>query len=307
MMRFSVWPNPQQPWESILDVSRHAEATGWDGIWFADHFMPNADVEPGAPALDPTLECWAVLAALAIAVPRVRLGSLVCGNTYRHPAVLAKQAAAVDVLSGGRLVLGLGAGWQENEHLAYGIDFFDVRTRMDRLEEACAVVTSLLSQERTTFEGRHYHLREAPAEPKPVQRPLPLLIGGGGEQRTMRIAARYANEWNVWGTPDVLRQKIGVLEQRCAEIDRDPAEIQRSAQALLFLSADEAFLEKMRGRDLGRAAIVGTPAEVQEVVGAYAEAGVHELIIPDFTLGDPARRQETLDLFLTEVAAPFRS
>ena len=103
-MRFSVWPNPQQPWGSILDVSRHAEATGWDGIWFADHFMPNDGMPPGT---DPTLECWAVLGALAAAVPRVRIGSLVCGNTYRHPAVLANQAAAVDVVSGGRLVLGL--------------------------------------------------------------------------------------------------------------------------------------------------------------------------------------------------------
>ena len=305
-MRFSVWPNPQQPWQDILDVGRHAESTGWDGIWFADHFMPMADVEPGKPALDPTLECWAVLAALAVAVPRVRIGSLVCGNTYRHPAVLAKQAAAVDVISGGRLVLGLGAGWQENEHEAYGIEFSTVKGRLDRLEEACQVVRSLLSEERTTFEGEHYRLGEAPAEPKPVQQPLPLLIGGGGEQRTLRIAARYADEWNVWGTPDVLRQKIGVLEQRCAEIGRDATEIRRSAQGLLFLSTDESFVAKMRERDLGRASIVGTPAEVQEIVGAYVEAGVDELIIPDFTLGDPQRRQDTLDLFLTEVAPAFR-
>jgi alkanesulfonate monooxygenase SsuD/methylene tetrahydromethanopterin reductase-like flavin-dependent oxidoreductase (luciferase family) len=168
-------------------------------------------------------------------------------------------------------------------------------------------VTSLLSEERTTFEGAHYRVTEAPAEPKPVQRPLPLLIGGGGEQRTMRIAARYANEWNVWGDPEVLRQKIGVLDQRCAEIDRDPATIRRSAQALLFLSTDESYLAKMRDRDLGRAAIVGTPAEVQDVIGAYADAGVDELIVPDFNLRDPGRRQETLDLFLNEAAAPFRS
>lgn len=303
-MRFSVWPSPQQPWESVLDVSRHAEATGWDGIWFADHFMPNDGTPPG---LDPVLECWSVLAALAVAVPRARLGSLVCGNTYRHPAVLAKQASAVDVVSGGRVVLGLGAGWQDNEHTAYGIDFFDLKTRMDRLEEACQVITSLLAEERTTFDGAHYRLSEAPLAPKPVQQPLPLLIGGGGEQRTMRIAARYANEWNVWGTPDVLRRKIGVLSQRCDEVGRDVGEIRRSAQALLFLSDDQSFLDKMRSRDVGRAGVVGTPAEVQDVLGAYVDAGVDEFIVPDFTLGSPERRQETLDRFLQECAAPFRS
>ena len=305
-MRFSVWPNPHQSWESVLEMARHAEATGWDGFWFADHFMPNADDDQGRPDTGATLECWAVMAGLATAVPRLRLGTLVCGNTYRHPAVLAKQAATVDVLSGGRLVLGLGAGWQENEHAAYGIDFSTVKGRLDRLEEACQVVRSLLREERTTFEGEHYRLRDAPCEPKPVQAALPLLVGGGGEKRTMRIAARYADEWNVWGLPDVLARKGEVLERHCGDVGRDPGEIARSAQALLFLSDDESFLARMRERDIGQAAIVGTPAEVQEVVGAYVEAGVDELIVPDFTLGSRHRRADTYDRFLAEVAAPFR-
>ncbi|CAN5551756.1 LLM class flavin-dependent oxidoreductase [soil metagenome] len=298
-MRFSVWPNPAQPWESVLECARHAEATGWDGVWFADHFMTNTGTRE--PADGPMLECWAVLAGLAAAVPRVRLGSLVCGNTYRHPAVLAKQAAAVDTISGGRLVLGLGAGWQENEHRAYGIEFPAVGERMDRLEEACQVVLGLLREPRTTVAGRHYQVTDAPADPKPVSSPLPLLIGGGGEKRTMRIAARYADEWNVWGTPEVLRQKGGVLERHCADLDRDPAAIARSAQALLFLSEDESWLSKRRDSDVGRASIVGTPDEVAEIVAAYAEAGVDELILPDFTMGDPQRRADTYDLFKERV------
>jgi len=192
-MQFGFWPNASQAWPDILDGAAHAEQTGWDSVWIADHFLPFTEDTSG-----PVHECWALLAGLAVAVPRVRLGSLVVGNTYRHPAVLAKQAASVDHLSGGRLVLGLGAGWQENEHVAYGIEYSTVQGRLDRLEEACAVITSLLRQDRSTSAGTHYQLQDAPLAPKPVGS-LPLLIGGGGEQRTLRIAAQYADEWNTWG------------------------------------------------------------------------------------------------------------
>jgi F420-dependent oxidoreductase-like protein len=195
-MRFSVWPGPHQPWADVLALAEHAERTSWDGVWFADHFMPNTDEASGD-----TLECWTVLAALAAQVPRVRLGSLVCGNTYRHPPVLAKMAATVDVISGGRLVLGIGAGWQQNEHRKYGIPLFDVRERLARLEESCRIIKALTTQRRTSFRGRYYRLEDAPLEPKPVQQPLPLLVGGGGEKVTLRIAAAHADEWNTWGDP----------------------------------------------------------------------------------------------------------
>ena len=304
-MRFSVWPRPQQSWTTLLALAEQAESTGWDGIWFADHFMPNADDEAGRPLADPVLECLTGLAGLAVAVPRLRLGSLVCGNTYRHPAVLAKQAATVDHLSGGRLVLGMGAGWQVNEHRAYGIDFFTVGQRLDRLEEACEVLHSLFHEERTTFQGHYYQLVDAPLEPKP-ERPLPLLIGGGGEKRTLRIAARWADEWNVWGTPDILRHKGEVLERHCVAIGRDPDEIVRSCQALLFLSEDQSYLDKVRSRDIGRAAIIGTAAELQEVVAEYADAGVDELIVPDFNLSI-AERADVIDRFMADVITPLSS
>jgi F420-dependent oxidoreductase-like protein len=300
-VRFSFWPGPQQPWEQLLETARHAEATGWDGIWFADHFMP-----AGGDVVQPVQECWATLAGLAALVPRVRLGSLVAGNTYRHPAVLAKAAATIDQISGGRLVLGLGAGWQENEHEAYGIHFGTAGERLARLEEACQVVTGLLRQPRTSLDGAHYTLRDAPLEPKPVQERLPLLIGGGGERGTLRIAARHADEWNVWGSPEVIRHKSGVLERHCADLGRDPGEIRRSAQALLFLSDDQSFLDTMRERPMGMPTLIGTPAEVAEVVGEYRDAGLDELIVPDFTLGPPERAKDTLDRFITEVAPDFR-
>jgi F420-dependent oxidoreductase-like protein len=300
-MRFSYWPGAGQPWEEILRASQHAESTGWDGVWFADHFVPSLGDIGG-----PTHECWTVLAGLAAAVPRVRIGSIVAGNTYRNPAVLAKQAATVDHISGGRLVLGLGAAWQENEHLAYGIPFPGTKERLDRLDEACAVITSLFREERSSFSGRYYQLVDAPLAPKPVQERLPLLIGGGGERRTMRIAAQWADEWNVWGTPELHVEKAEVLARHCEDLGRDPSEIERSAIALLFLSTDEGWLAGLRDRDFGRPTIIGTPAEVAEIVGRYRAAGVAELLIPDFTMPDPARKRDVLDLFINEVAPSFR-
>ncbi len=300
-MRFSFWPNAAQSWPSILDATRHVESTGWDGVWIADHFMPApGNGEPG----DPMLEAWGVLGGLAVGVPRIRLGTLVCGNTYRHPAVLANQAATVDVVAGGgRVVLGIGAGWQENEHAAYGIELGPVGWRMDRLEEACEVLRSLLDDDRTTFHGDHFDLTDAPLEPRGRLR---LLVGGGGEKRTLRITARFADEWNVWGEPDDLVHKMAVLDRHCDEVGRDPAAIDRSAVALLFLSDDETWLAGVRERGVPRAAMIGTPAELTEMVGRYADAGVDEVIVPDFTLGQGARRTDTLDRFLAEVAADHR-
>lgn len=299
-MRFSFWPGASQPWSEILSAAQHAEQVGFAGVWCSDHFMPFQGDDSG-----PVNECWTTLAGLAAAVPRVRIGSIVAGNTYRHPAVLAKQAATVDQISGGRCVLGLGAGWQENEHVAYGLEYSTVKGRLDMLDEACAVITSLLRNERTTFAGAHYQLDNAPLAPKPVNARLPLLIGGGGEQRTLRIAARWADEWNVWGDPALMAQKGAVLDGHCAAIGRDAAEIERSAVALLFLGDDEKWLAGLRERDLGRPAIIGTPAQVVEIVQRYVEVGVDEIIVPDFTLPDPARKRDTLSQFMAEVAPAF--
>ena len=296
-MHFSFWPNPAQDFETVAGLCAHAEATGWDGIWYADHFMPNAE-DTSAP----WPECWTTLTALALRVPRGRLGTLVIGNTYRHPAVLAKMAVTLDHLSGGRLVLGLGAGWQENEHRQYGIPFYTVRERLERLDEACEMITGLLRNEKTSFRGRHYTLDDASLEPKALQEPLPLLVGGGGEKVTLRIAAKWAHEWNVWGTPETLAHKIGVLGEHCRALGRDPSTIRKSAQALLFMSDDEAWLEQMRARPMQMATMIGTPAELRDVVAAYADAGVDELIIPDFTLGAGDAKRAAMDRFLKEVA-----
>jgi F420-dependent oxidoreductase-like protein len=301
-MRFSYWIPNTYSWSETLEQGRYAEAAGYDGLWYADHFMPNAP----DPVEGPAQEMFTMMAGLAVAVPRVRIGSLVAGNTYRHPAVLAKIAATLDQMSEGRLVLGLGAGWQENEHRAYGIEFNTFGWRFDRLEEACHVLTSLFANTRTSFTGKHYTLSDAPLDPRPVQSPLPLLIGGGGEKRTLRIVARYAQEWNVWGEPELLAQKGAVLDQRCEEAGRDPATVRRSAQALLFLSEDQAVLDRVRAMRIERPTIVGTAAEVQEIIGRYRDAGVDELIVPGFTFRSTGEREDALGRFLTVSAAPFR-
>ena len=222
-MRFSFWTGNGQSWEDTLEGCRYAEKTGWDGIWYADHFMPNEENVD-----QPIHEAWSVLAAIAACVPRVRIGPLVAGNTYRNPALTAKIAATIDHISGGRLVLGLGAGWQENEHEKYGFDFSTVKGRLDRLDEAVEIITSLLASLRTDFEGNHYTVVDAPLDPKPIQKKIPLMIGGGGRKRTLRTAALHADEWNYWGMPADIEELCQVLNAHCEDVGRDPAEIRKT-------------------------------------------------------------------------------
>ncbi len=300
-MRLSFWIGNGHPWTDILESARRAEETGWDGLWFADHFMPfMGDVD------EPIHEAWTVLAALGTATERVRLGPLVCGNTYRNPALLTKQAVTADHISGGRVVLGLGAGWQENEHLAYGFEYGTFTDRFQKLEEALTVIRSLRDGARTDLSGEHYTMVDAPLSPKPTGS-LPIMIGGGGEKKTLRMVAQYAEEWNVWATPEIMAQKSAVLDRHCEDLGRDPAEIQRSAVALLFLCDTEEQATKLRDRDIGRPSLIGTPAQLVEQLGAFADGGLDELIVPDFNLGDPSARYETADRFLAEVGASFRS
>ncbi len=296
-MRFSFWPNPSQSYEDVLKLAKHVEQTGWDGIWYADHFMANAP-----DTSTPWPEAWTTLAAIGATVPRLRLGTLVMGNTYRHPAIVAKMAATLDHISGGRAVLGLGSGWQENEHKQYGIPFYTVGERLARLDEACQVIKLLFNEKKSDFDGRFYQLQDATLAPKPVQNPLPLLIGGGGEKVTLRITAKYADEWNVWGDVDKLREKMQILDQHCADVGRDPKEIKRTAVALLFMSEDPEYLERMRNSNLQQATIIGTPEEVRDIVAEYENIGVDELIVPDFTLGTGDKKIATLDQFINDVA-----
>ena len=300
-VQISIWPSSNQPWADVLGVARYADDHGFHGVWVADHFMGSGG-SPFTPAEQPTLEAGSLVAALAAATERVRLGTLVYGNSYRHPAVLANMAATVDHVSGGRFTLGVGAGWQENEHDQYGIELPPVRERIDRFAEALEVIRGLLRQPTTTFAGEHYRLADALSEPKPVQAPLPILVGAAGEQRMLRIVARLADQWNCWSTPDLFAHKSSVLDTWCEREGRDPASIWRSTQALVFLTDDDAKADELLGA-VPRAAIGGTPGRLVDTLGRYAELGVDEFIVPDFTFGAMPQKLEAFDRLTSEVFA----
>ena len=240
----------------------------------------------------------------------MRLGTLVAGNTYRHPALLANMVATLDNLADGRVVLGLGAGWQQNEHEAYGLDYGTTGSRLDRLEEACQILKGLFAEDYFDFTGNYYQLKRAPLSPKPKQHKLPLMIGGGGEKRTLRITAQYADEWNVWGDVDILTHKMAILDQHCEAVGRDPKEIERSAVALLFLSDDQKYLQRIKDTDIAMPTIIGNVNEVTDTVGALKEIGVKELIVPDFTLGTligaDQVKQDIMEKFVTQVARVYQ-
>jgi len=297
-------------WDGVVSLTRHAEATGWDAACLTDHFMPNTPDRVGD-----NLECLSALAALSAVVPRIRLGSIVLGNTYRHPAVLAKMLTNIDIISGGRLIAGIGGAWQKNEHDAYGIPFYTVGERLARLDEACQVLKAMWTQDRATFKGRYYQLDDAPASPKPVQKPHPeLLIGGGGEKVTLKIAAKYADHWNTWGGPRILGAKNAILDQHCATVGRDPKKILRSAVMPLVISDDKADVEKLRqiatkrmGFDEARAQdtiLGGSVAQITDTLGKLRESGVGLLFVPSMFF--PKDPRPLLDKFMAEVVPALR-
>ena len=248
-MRFAFKTAPQHtPWPDMLAVWRAADDIEiFESGWTFDHFYPIYSDTTG-----PCLEGWTVLTALAQATSRLRFGTLVTGIHYRHPAVLANMAATLDVVSGGRLELGIGAGWNEQESGAYGIELGTPKERSDRFEEACQVIIGLLTEETASFSGTYYRLSDARCEPKAVQRPHPpICIGGNGERRTLRTAARFAQHWNFVGGPvDEFRAKRQVLHQHCADLGRDPDEILLSSH--VFFDGDPGATAQMAA-ELGEA------------------------------------------------------
>lgn len=303
-MEFGFWASSGNDWDEIHRRATAAERTGWDRLWVPDHFMPPeggySDDASGDAELGAVHEAWTLVAGLAATIPRVRIGTMVSGNTYRHPAVLAKQAVTADHISGGRVVLGLGAGWQENEHRRYGLDYGTAGDRADRLDEACAMITSLLAAERTDHRGRHYRLDGAPLMPKPAQPRLPLMIGGKGPRRTLPTVARFADEWNGWCTAADMRSFNRRLDELLAAEGRDPTSLRRSASVLLFLCETDADAARINEIPADRPRLVGTPEQLCEQVADYAAAGTDELVIPDFNL-PPDRAIDTIEQFAAEV------
>jgi len=298
-VRFSVWPAPGRPVDEILDLARLSDDLGWFSFWFADHYMTNTgstDLVEGD-----VHEAWSILPAVAVATSTIRLGPLVAPTSVHHPALLANRAATIDQLSGGRMVLGLGAGWQINEHHAYGIDLEAPGARVSRFEESIQIVRSLLDNERTNFDGEFYTFTDAPCDPKPIQDKLPLLVGTSG-RRMCRITAQHAQEWNTWGAPDTAAEKRQVFEAQCAKVHVDPASLHTSVQALFFLTEDADKIAKIKGGDTGERSIAGSADHIVEQIGQYGELGFDEVIVPDFTLGStPEERRDAYELFTADI------
>lgn len=231
-LSFGIKTAPQSTtYEAMKKVWLEADAVpSIEHAWLFDHFMPiNGD------GSGPCLEGWSLLSAFAALTNRVRIGLMVTGNTYRHPAILANIGATVDVISGGRLDFGIGAGWNETEHTAYGIPLYAPGERIRRFGEACEVIKRMWTETAPTFEGKYYQIKDAYCEPKPIQKPFPpFVIGGSGEKLTLRIVAQYADIWNfVGGTVEEFKQKSAILDEHCATVGRDPQTIQRSIQTLI--------------------------------------------------------------------------
>ncbi len=298
-MLFSAWPAPFRPVDEILDLARFADGLGWHCFWFADHYMNNS----GSTELVPgdTHEAWAILPAVAAVTENIRIGPLVSPTSVHHPALLANRAASLDHVSNGRFTLGLGAGWQINEHHAYGIELEAPGARVSRFEESIQIVRSLLDNAHTDFDGDFYTFTNAPCDPKPVQDKLPILVGTGGA-RMCRITARHAQEWNTWGAPEMAAGARETFTTACEKVGVDPASLHTSVQALFFVTEDADTIAKIKGGDMGPRSIAGSVEHIIDQIGQYAELGFDEVIIPDFTLGGtPEERTAAYEMFDTEI------
>ena len=297
---FSFHTRPSENVYSVTqEIAETAEASGLDSVWLMDHLF---QIPVVAPETDPILDCWTGLAALAAATSKLKLGTLVAAAGFRPPSVLAKMTSTIDVISNGRFIAGIGAGWCDWEHKAYGLDFPPVGVRMQRLEEAIHVLKAMWTEERATFTGRHFQVEGAVCSPKPVQRPHPpILIGGSGERVTLRITAQHAQAHNLGGgTPQENAHTLAVLRGHCERLGTDyDAILKTRLQSVMFASSAaeaEAKMERVRPpgcsvEHFKRRTIIGTPDQVAEQLRAYVDVGVQYLIVSVWDAGelDPVR------------------
>jgi F420-dependent oxidoreductase-like protein len=270
---------PEALFPRFVELATTAEAAGFDLVTVMDHLYQIRGI---GPETEPMLEAYTTLGAIAARTSRVKLGTLVTGVTYRNPALLAKEVTTLDVISGGRAILGLGAAWNEDEHRGYGFAFPPIKERMDRLDEALAIAKLLFTQERPSFEGSHYRIEAALNSPRPITPGgPPILVGGGGEQRTLRIAAKYADFTNWLGPVEDMLRKTGLLRRYCEDIGRDPTPIVRTITFPMLLAETEGEAKRqMEQVEEHRRPLTpaGTPEQAAEFIGTYRDAGFDAFI-----------------------------
>jgi F420-dependent oxidoreductase-like protein len=278
-MNLATIKDPVEAYETMTNVAKAADENGYESIWLVDHFhtIPT-------PSQEVTFECWMSLAAMARDTQRVRIGQIVTCNGYRNPALLAKMASTLDVLSHGRLNFGIGAGWYEHEYRAYGYPYPDAPERLRMLREALQVIHAMWEQEEAAFEGTYYQVRGAINQPKGVQKPhIPILIGGGGEKVTLKLVAQYGDACNVLGDLETIQHKLAVLKTHCETVGRDYATIHCTTGAVCSIAdSDEAAraLLPAHVRDqLRDTSLVGNPETIRQRIAALEAAGIYELIL----------------------------
>jgi F420-dependent oxidoreductase-like protein len=305
-MELSSIEGAEAKWAKSVEVAVLAEALGYDSIWVYDHFhnVPR-------PAHEAVFECWTSIAAISQRTSRIRLGQMVGCNSYRNPALLAKITSTVDVISGGRLDWGIGAGWYENEYRAYGYPFPKPKDRIGMLRESVEIVKSMWTEAETTYKGQYYEVVRANCDPKPLQDPHPpIWIGGGGEQLTLRVVARHADCSNFGGNPDEWARKREILKGHCASLGRDEDTIRKTWSPELFVRETEAEIVEAGSRSLWgeefeawRAGnLVGTPEQVAEKVQRYVDLGCTGFVPWCADYPDTA----SMELFATKVMPEFR-
>ena len=293
-------------WAAAVAIAQQAEDLGYDSIWVYDHVhnVPR-------PAHEAVFECWTTMAAISQRTSRIRLGQMVGCNSYRQPSLLAKITSTVDVISGGRLDWGIGAGWYENEYRGYGYEFPAAKDRIGMLRETVEIVRSMWTNPETTYDGQHYQLRRANCDPKPVQTPHPpIWIGGGGEQLTLRVVARYADCSNFGGKPDEFAHKCEILKGHCASVGRDYDEIRKTWSPEVFVRETEAEVAAAGTRSLWGEPVeswrsgnlVGTPEQVCEKIRTYVDLGCEGFIPWASDYPDT----ESMTLFAEQVMPEFR-
>lgn len=310
-VRFGVTPiQAGVDFDHIREIVLTCEQLGYDSIWLNDHFFTSPYFYPLPPSSAPYYECWVTLSALATLTKKIRLGTLCTNVSFRNPALLAKMAACLDVISGGRLELGLGAGWFREEHTAYGIPFPTTSERAEKLEEAVEIIRRLWSEERVSFKGKHYTVEDAYCSPKPLQKPHPpICVGARGSRIMLRLVAKCADHWNIQTpiTPKQYQRKVQILEGYCREIGRVPKTIARSLWAGTIIGEDEkdfakvvAELKPPHPSYLERR-IAGTPEQCIETIRQYVTLGVTTFILY-FTINE----LRSLGTFARYVLPAFR-
>ncbi len=295
-------------YQDILAIWKEAEALGFDSAWDFDHFAPiRGDIN------GPCLEGWTLLSALATQTTKLRIGTLVTGNTYRNPALLAKMVTTVDQISGGRVYLGIGAAWFEAEHAAYGFPFYTPKERADRLGEALEVITKLWTVDHPSFSGKYYLLSNAPFNPKPVQQPHPpIVIGGKGKKWIMPLVAKYADGWNVpiGVSPAGIKSRMAIVHEECKRIGRTPCDPEVSAFLVLYSMSDiplagavtKLGARMIAGKGVSRSVLAGSAQEITEQIRTYVDAGASHIIVHI----EPPYDKELLRRFAKEVMPNFR-